>query len=105
MAAKRKKLRETAQAKAAVSTSLLDSLGEELKDAEKNGDKSKVISLKRQIKKVLISTHNSAAELPSIDKLDYEDFSEFDFFGQRVYLGRFRPAVQQFQVFTACITA
>ena len=95
MAAKRKQFRKNEKTRADVADSLFKTLSQKMKIAQEKGNKSEIVVLKRQLKKALISTHDSAAALPSIDKLDYEDFSEFDFFGQRVYLGRFRPAVQQ----------
>ena len=95
MAAKRKQFREMEQMKAKGAASLVEAIGEKLKIAEESGNRRDIVILKRRLKKALISTHSDTAELPSIHKLDYEDFSEFEFFGQRVYIGRFRPAIQQ----------
>lgn len=98
MASKRKKHQEQVKKEADAVKSLLERLEEKLNIAEENKNRSEVVVLKRQIKKALISTHQVSTELPSLEKLDYDDFVGYEFFGQRVYLGRFRPAVHHPQL-------
>lgn len=92
IAAKRQKYREEQDRQANTATSSLEALEEQLHAAQSAGDATKVVLLKRLIKKKVISSHAlTAPPLPSAEKLDYDDFADFEFYGQRIYLGGFAP--------------
>ena len=66
----------------------------EIKIAEEKQERSTVIKLKRQLKKMLINEHtNNSGEMPSKDRLNPLEYAKYNIKGKQIYIGASRPVL------------